>query len=313
MPKKLAGLLLLVFASSFLEFGVSQEIDSDRDGIPDAQEQLLLEQFRPTLMVSKTDCASRPSRFTPGEVIPTPIAMDGTIYGQVFPIREKGKVEIHYYTLWDQDCGRMKHPLDVEHVSVLIAVEPGTEPKGLYWYAGAHERTSCDISSAARALTIDAQDRGPRVWSYAGKHALYLREIMCGKGCDADSCKDSVELSASSPVINLGEFNAPANGALWITSPQWPFKDKMATDFSTEIIAKVDAAPEESVVTVRGSSIVRGTIQGSDLVLDGAATGAQDTGTALNTANGHTSSSLGKATKATGRALTRVWKGVFRK
>jgi hypothetical protein len=132
----------------------SPDTDSDHDGLSDQQEQALLEQFRPAFMISASDCAVRPSSFEPGHVVPTPVAADGTIYGQVFPVVFPGRgsdyLEIHYYTLWDRDCGRRPHPLDVEHVSAIVTNPKGSNPQALYWYAGAHENTACDISSGAR-------------------------------------------------------------------------------------------------------------------------------------------------------------------
>jgi len=292
--------------------GVAQTVvDSDRDGLSDDKEQALLEQFRPTFMISATDCAIRPSRFEPDQSNPKAMAADGSIYGQVFPIPGSQNVEIHYYTLWDRDCGRIKHPLDVEHVSVIVANQQGSEPEALYWYAGAHEKTACDISSGARAKAIGAEQHGPKVWSSSGKHALYLRKDMCHHGCGADSCDDDVELAQNSQVINLGELNNPANGSSWVTSSLWALADKMDSDFSADLIARLDATSGETVITLRGSSSLRGTIQGGDAALGGAAIGVQHTSTALDTANGHTSRSLGKATRASGRSLKRAWNAVF--
>jgi hypothetical protein len=286
-------------------------IDRDGDGLPDDKEQALLEKFRPTFMISATDCSIRPARFEVDRTVPRPVEADGTIYGQVFPITGSNTIEIHYYTLWGSDCGRIKHPLDVEHVSVLVVDREGAGFRALYWYAGAHEKTACDISSGARASAIRAEEHGPQVWSSAGKHALYLRKSMCGHGCGADSCADDIELVQNGPVVNLGELNAPANGSLWITSPAWALSAKMHNDFSADVIARLDATTGETIATLRGSSSVRGTIQGSDAVLDGAGIGAQHTSAALDTANGHTSRSLDKAMKATGRSLKRAWNAVF--
>jgi len=292
---------------------VSQtSVDSDRDGLPDAKEQALFEKFRPTFMISATDCSIRPARFEPDRPVPTPVTPDGTIYGQVFPIHDSSTIEIHYYTLWGKDCGRIKHPLDVEHVSVLVVDKEGTEPRALYWYAGAHEKTACDISSGARANAIGAEAHGPKVWSSAGKHALYLKKSMCGHGCGADSCADDVELVQNGPVINLGELKTPLNGSSWTASPAWALSDKMDSDFSADVIARLDATSGETVMTLRGNSSLRGTIQGSDAALGGASTGAHHTAAALDTANGHTSRSLGKAMNATGRSLRRAWKAVVR-
>jgi hypothetical protein len=263
----------------------------------------LLEQFRPTFLISASDCAVRPARFAPDQVIPHPVAADGTIYGQVFPVRDSQNIEIHYYTLWDRDCGRMQHPLDVEHVSVIVKNDEGQDATALYWYAGAHENTACEISSGGRAAAIDAQHQGPKVWSSSGKHAMYLRKSMCNHGCGADSCEDAQELAQIGRVVNLGEPGTPANGALWTSSSQWTLSSKMDTDFPAELIARLDATSGESVITLRGSSSIRGTIQGSGTVLNAGGVGAQHTSAALDTANGHTSRSLGKASRATGRWL----------
>jgi hypothetical protein len=299
---------LVILAVSTLT--VAQEpVDNDHDGLPDSVEQSLLEKFRPTFMISAKDCAVRPSNFKTGQATPEPIAQDGTIYGQAFPVPNSNHIEIHYYTLWDQDCGRISHPLDVEHISVLTTNEP--EPKALYWFAGAHEKTVCDISSGARAEAIGSVDRGPRVWSSSGKHAIYLRKEMCGHGCGSDSCDNDSELARAGQVVNLGERDAPANGAFWITSKQWLLSEKMGTDFPNEVIARLDATSGDTVLTLGGNKTIRGTIEGSDVVLGAASTGVEHTGAALDTANTNTSKSLGTATKATGRSLKRAWKSVF--
>src|SRR5215471_19541214 len=98
MLKNRVGRLRLLWVSVGIllsSVGVAQTVvDSDRDGLSDDKEQVLLEQFRPTFMISATDCAIRPSRFEPDQSIPRPVAADGTIYGQVFPIPESKNIEI---------------------------------------------------------------------------------------------------------------------------------------------------------------------------------------------------------------------------
>jgi hypothetical protein len=49
-----------------------------------------------------------------------------------------------------------------------------------------------------------------------------------------------------------------------------------------------------------------------DNISESAATGARHTEAALDTANTQTSNNLDKATKATGNALTRAWRSVFK-
>jgi hypothetical protein len=301
----LCSALLLLSASLAAAQTPIPQVDSDHDGLSDDFEQRLLEKFQPTFMISASDCAGKPASFQPAVTVPTAMKQDGTIYGQVFPV-SKNAVEVHYYTLWERDCGRISHPLDAEHIAALVSLA-GQEPRPLYWYAGAHEKTMCDISSGARSTALDAVDRGPRVWSSSGKHALYLREDMCQSGCGADSCVDNSELPRVAAIVNLGELDAPVNGSVWINSSLWMLRDKMHSDFPPEVIARLDATTGDSVITLRGSSTVRGTIQGSDTVLGAAGTGAQHTQSALDTADTHTSNSLRRAANATGRSLRRAW------
>lgn len=304
-----AALLFLLLNTTVAQS--SAETDSDHDGLTDNFEQQLLEQFRPAFMIDAKDCAVRPARFQSDDVNPKTVAADGTIYGQVFPLSGSSNIEIHYYTLWDRDCGERGHPFDVEHVSAIVSNASGSVPKALYWYAGAHEDTLCDISSGARAEALGAEEHGPRVWSSGGKHALYLRKAMCGHGCGADSCNADLELPNDGAVINIGELKSPSNGALWVASVEWVLSQKMDSDFSPAMLARLDATSGETVITLRGNSSFRGTIQVSETVLDSTATGAQHTGAALGTANDHTASSLGKASRATGRSLRKAWNVVF--
>src|SRR5215475_1125577 len=154
--------LSLCCAYGALAATAGTQIDSDRDGLSDEFERTLLEQFRPTILISPSDCAARPSSFRAGPSHPEVLSADGTIYGQVFPV-SNNHIEIHYYTLWDRDCGRVAHPLDVEHLAALISNETEGGSKAIYWYAGAHEKTVCDISSGAHSAAVGAERHGPRV------------------------------------------------------------------------------------------------------------------------------------------------------
>src|SRR5262249_36220453 len=127
--------------------------DNDSDGLPDDFEQAILDKFRPTWKVSATDCDILPAEFLPGKSVPTVKAQNGTIYGQVLPRGSSSTlgffVEAHFYDLWAADCGYINsHPLDAEHVSVLVrAMDPSlplSEWHATQWFAGAHEDTICD-------------------------------------------------------------------------------------------------------------------------------------------------------------------------
>ena len=138
-------------------------VDTDHDGLSDAQEQALLERFVPRFQVSQTDCAVKPALFREGVIKPTVEKRDGTIYGQATPRQsakgEDAVVELHFYDLWSVDGGRMGHPLDAEHVSVLLrakTMDSSVEDwRAVYWFAAAHEATVCDASQLAAAKALD--------------------------------------------------------------------------------------------------------------------------------------------------------------
>lgn len=308
--------LLLLLPCGLLGQVTEAPYDLDRDGVPDALEQQLLERFRPSFHVSATDCAGLPARFEPGLAIPKSSARDGSIYGQVFrPTAAGPLLEIHYYMLWDQDCGRMGHALDAEHVSALVRADSAEakaeEWQAQYWYAGAHEKTVCEVSSAARAASIGAGQKGPEVWASSGKHALFFSPAQCSGGCGDDRCTDGVALKRDErmTVINLGERGAPLNGNTWAGAAGWPLSLKMGTDFSDAVLAQVAAAPNQPVVTLagRGQRPAIAVIKGGDATMDALATSDKHTEAALDRAGTHASGGLGKGLRATGAAL----KGAF--
>ncbi len=215
----LAGLLVVVSAGAVgQERGNGAALDSDHDGLSDAQEQALLRQFAPRFMISRNDCSSQPAEFEPSVLKPVVAAENSTIYGQAFPrVGHEEQVELHYYDLWRKDCGQRGHNLDAEHVSVLLERDAGKGWKARYWYAGAHEDTLCDASQIARAKTLDAETHGPEIWISSGKHAAFLEQKICSSGCGADRCGNEEQISISN-LINVGEPSAPMNGAIWAGS-----------------------------------------------------------------------------------------------
>ena len=150
--------------------------DSDHDGLSDALEQELLTQFMPRFMIGEHDCSIRPAEFKANSLTPEVLGDNGTIYGQAFPTKAANDhaliVELHYYHLWRKDCGGHGHPLDTEHVAVLIQASDtnigSAKWKALYWYAAAHENTVCDVSQIARASSLHAEDHGAMVWISPG-------------------------------------------------------------------------------------------------------------------------------------------------
>lgn len=194
--------------------------DGDRDGLTDRLESELLDQFKPRWMIGKEDCSVKPGRFASGAVIPTVLDDDGTIYGQASPYRgRKDEVELHFYHLWRQDCGEMGHPLDAEHVAVLVRYEADDYGKprwwALYWYAAAHEDTVCDASQITRASTVKAVEEGVTVWISPGKHASFLNQELCTHGCGGDRCTD-MDRMKTGKVINLENFRSR-----WMARSGW--------------------------------------------------------------------------------------------
>jgi hypothetical protein len=288
--------------------------DSDRDGLSDSLEAALLARFSPVFMVSRTDCSIMPAQFVPEMIKPTVLADNGTIYGQAFPRKNHpGEVELHYYHLWRKDCGERGHPLDAEHVSVLILLgDDADSAKALYWYAAAHEDTICDAGHLARAATIAAEQHGATVWISPGKHASFLSETLCSYGCGGDHCEQMSPLK-SGAIVNLGEPDAPMNAIAWLLFPEWPLQDKMRrSDFTDDRLNRVNRSPQTDVVWANPSKRpAQATILGVHTGIGGAALGARATDTALALSNSHTGTALGKASDKTGDALSKsshnVW------
>ena len=286
--------------------------DSDHDGVTDAEEQSLLRQFLPRFMISADDCSTRPAEFTPFLQKPVVKAASGIIYGQAFPHDQRGdELELHYYDLWGKDCGESGHNLDAEHVSVLLARDKAGAWKARYWYAAAHEDTLCDASQIAHAQTLNAEGQGAKIWISAGKHAAFLSNAMCKRGCGADSCADLEQLTATR-IINVGEPSAPMNGATWAASAEWPLSEKMRrSDFSDARIARLDQLPVDDIAWASpGKRPAQAAILGGDAALSGAATGLRATDTALTTADANTSGALYTAQRKTGNALSNSYRGV---
>ncbi len=298
-------------------------VDSDADGLSDAAEQALLVQFAPTFLTGQHDCSNIPAEFLPEHKTPTVLAENGTIYGQVFPAKgstaARPLVEIHYYHLWRRDCGGHGHPLDTEHVSALVEGSGGAAAdakwKAVYWYAAAHENTVCDVSQIARAKTLHAEEQGAKVWISPGKHASYLNETLCRRGCGADRCEEMIELPKGK-IINLGERDHPMNESLFVASAAWPLEAKMThTNFPAEPVARLNALPETDIAwfnpgrhpaqqIISISAATEGKLADSGANTTSAISVASDsTGNALQKSYNHTKHALGMTATHVGKAL----------
>ena len=304
--------------------------DTDHDGLSDAFEAALLHRFEPRFIIDSHDCSGQPALFAPHSATPQSVRDDGTIYAQAFPRsinashRSDSEIELHFYHLWRTDCGRMGHPLDAEHISVLLSGE-GTDVKdwhAIYWYAAAHEDTVCDASQITRASTLHAEDRGATVWISQGKHAAFLEEELCRRGCGGDRCTDPTPMPIAS-LINLGELQAPMNGAAWVESPRWPLAEKMGrTDFTAARTSRLDALPltdiawanpalrPQEAAIAGGNAAIDGTLLGGSSTSSALALGNRRTDTALVVAGNNTGSAISGAAQSTGSALGKSYRNV---
>jgi hypothetical protein len=314
MDRRLLALVFLatLIAGPRLITAQATPLDSDGDGLSDELEQRLLVQFSPTFLIGARDCSRAPAEFQTGVAIPHVASENGAIYGQVTPLKgsdpKHPRVEIHYYHLWKTDCGKHGHPLDTEHVAVLVRgsgsdVETATW-KASYWYAAAHEDTVCDVSQIARARTLGNEESGVKIWISPGKHASYLNETLCHGGCGADRCEAMKVLPATNP-INLGEPGIPMNGATFIASSQWPLMAKMtASNFPADSLERIDSLPDSEIAWVTpGKHPVQGVIADSSVVSDALTVSGKETSDALSSANGSTGNALGSSYKNTKHAL----------
>jgi hypothetical protein len=296
-------LATLLVASALFATG-----DADADGLDDAWEQQIIERFAPRLILSEGECDHLPAEFAPNEPHPRPVARNGTVYAKATPWtgRPGAWVEIHYYHLWANDCGRLPHPLDVERVSVLLTGPafdaPPEQWRAVYWFAAAHEGTVCDGTHGARAEWLRAEMGGATVWVSRGKHASYLARSRCGKGCGGDQCKPQRHAVAILKLINVGEPDAPLNGALWTASPKWPMRAKMETDFTPAVVARLSEWDKK-----KAASMHNGVVPLQSVIL-----GGEHTLRSLETAGNHTDNALGIAAESTGSALKKSFRAVGR-
>ena len=199
-----------------------------------------------------------------------------------------------FRSLWERDCGRRGHDLDAEHVSALVSAPRLDAPPSAWmaeaWYAAAHEGSVCDASSGAGARVIGAEASGPRVFVSKGKHASFLDRGQCKWGCGADTCGDD-RVIVPARIVNIGERDAPLNGAVWTGSGRWPMREKFESDFDPELRAKLaDAGHVIPLMQHRRAPLAP--VLAGETAIDG-----------LATASGSTTGALGTAIRAVGRFL----------
>ena len=291
--------------------------DLDHDGLEDPFEQEILVRFLPEFRVSKTECAGLPAEFLPDLPEPHAVALNGTIYGQVFPVSLNGIsgsiLEVHYYHLWSRDCGRFGHDLDTEHVSVLVQSDSPKAPvsrwKALYWYAAAHEGSLCDASNGAKATAIPGQDPAVTIWISSGKHASFLTEHLCHNvGCGGDRCEQMIPFFPGK-IINLGEPGAPLNGAVWTASGSWPLAEKMTSDFDDSTRLRLARLESEEVAFVSGPPPpTKAVLLAGNKTIGALDKGQSETVDALSTAGHQTGRSVNRGLREAGGSIQRFFK-----
>lgn len=311
-------LFLFIAAVSVLAMpDITFHLDSDHDGMSDDTEQALLDQFTPTFMIGKQDCANLPAQFSPELRTPTVLRENGTIYGQAFPsplaTPEHPAAELHFYHLWSRDCGPRGHHLDTEHVAVLVRASGSdlgaAKWRAEYWYAAAHENTVCDVSQITRASTLHAEEHGAKVWVSPGKHASYLNQALCNRGCGADRCVDMVVLP-STRVVNLGEAGRPMNGSTFIESVEWPLAAKMSSsNFPPDPIARLQNLPDTDIAWFNaGRHPAQQVISVSSATGQALASSGHNTTSAIAGAGGNTDTAISVAGDSTGNALQKTYR-----
>ena len=316
LAKVALGLCLSICASCVAQTAAittRTPADLDRDGIDDAVEQALLQQFLPQFRLSAGDCNVAPSLFLEGALDPVALLQDGTIYGQVFPKsgfvagQKSVVVELHFYHLWQQSCGKSAHSLDAEHISALVTSEsfnaPAADWVGMYWYSSARLGATCDKSHGANAGVLQSTHRGPAVSVSATKHTSYLDTNLCSQGCGSERCEGLQALSVPR-VVNLGEPDAPLNGSDWTASPLWPLHDKMKSDFTDGVLAELQTNGDGQVVLLRPTT--PGIQLAAGATANALVTAGESTGRALDSAQRHTGDALDTSARSVGSAVRKA-------
>ena len=71
----------------FVGIACGADVDTDRDGLSDKFEETLLRRFVPRFHISGADCDVAPAEFIADSTDPRVKFRNGTVYGQVFPVR----------------------------------------------------------------------------------------------------------------------------------------------------------------------------------------------------------------------------------
>jgi hypothetical protein len=111
--------------------------------------------------------------------------------------------------------------------------------------------------------------------------------------------------------VNLGERDAPLNGATWLASRRWDLGDKLTTDFHPELRARFDRDQPRSVVALRvARRPFQAPILGGDTGLDALIEAGEAATLSLGAAAEATATAAEATGQAVGTAAARTLRGV---
>ncbi len=173
-------------------------VDNDMDGLDDAYEQKLANDYMPFISLAPDDGCTRDGllvRVRPHPADPT-------------------KIFILYDHLFESDCGLTGHIGDDEVFGV--AVDPSIPAPGgiLAIKAASHQNTPCERVTQCTTCSNDSRSACdmapiggvmyPVVYASKDKHGQYATKGSCGFGTCFDSC--TLNTTADHPpVVNAGE------------------------------------------------------------------------------------------------------------
>jgi hypothetical protein len=168
----------------------------------------------------------------------------------------------------------------------------------------------CDASSGATGQALRATQTGPFVYVSRGKHASYLNRGHCKWGCGSDIC-DPGPASPRASVVNLGEPEAPLNGAAWLRSRRWGLAGKLATDFDPALRARFDHDAPTTVLALRaGRRPFQAPILGGDTGLDALVEAGEAATLSLEAAADATATAVQATGNAAATAARKTLRGV---
>jgi hypothetical protein len=200
--RRVLALLSVIILVTFLQRRAGADGDADGDGIDDALEAQLAEQFFPTLHYSWGEmCAS-----------PDPIRVLFRVHNLVYNgVPNTDRIAIDYVILYSEDCGAEGHSGDNEAFQVLVV------KNGDNWYfsniaAVAHQDTANETSSLGWSDVL---------WVSENKHGNYASLSSCGDGVwNFDDCEENGP-GRSHILYNVGEPDAHLLNNLGDINSNW--------------------------------------------------------------------------------------------